>query len=204
MTPQEGNDRMLPRQADGFDPRFPSYPTEVGETHNAKDRNAMAYDVTGFGSQPTKLKPQHLHDTGKDSITLTIVDWTTKTYDAREPGKEPDVKLQLFFAQSELPDLPLELNKTNVDIMIEAYGGDADEWLGKQVRLSCRVVTNPANGKPMDSLILSKPPTARPARPAASPARQAVAAASGRRANTAVADPDDDVSDLGPNPFADE
>jgi hypothetical protein len=49
----------------------------------------------------------------------------------------------------------MRLNKTNREAMIEAYGDETAEWLGKSATISIEKVM--VGGKKMDTIVLSAP-----------------------------------------------
>jgi len=49
-------------------------------------------------------------------------------------------------------DKPFGLNATNFDKMIEKFGGDADEWVGKKITFLKVKANNPQTKKEVDAL----------------------------------------------------
>lgn len=60
-------------------------------------------------------------------------------------------KLVLYFLEE---DRPVVLNKTNTRRMIEGFGDDTDDWIGKRVQLYTEPVD--FNGKVTDAIRLKK------------------------------------------------
>ena len=50
-------------------------------------------------------------------------------------------------------EIPLSLNKTNMDWMIKKYGNNTDKWIGKILKIRLEETTNPkAGGKVCDGI----------------------------------------------------
>jgi len=77
------------------------------------------------------------------------VNWTVSH--AEEETLMGEDKLIIYFEEEERG---MVLNKTNTRRLIEAFGDDADEWVGKRVNLYTESVT--FNGQTTDAIRLKK------------------------------------------------
>ena len=87
-------------------------------------------DATKYGE--TKSNDLKARDFKGKNFKLVISDVEERHYDARD-GQQAADKLALHFEGREKT---LVLNITNTKALINGYGADTDEWVGKEVALS--------------------------------------------------------------------
>lgn len=102
----------------------------------------MGLDMEQF-DQSRHLKAKDLK--GRE-IAVAISEVTSDEFDSRDGGKE---RLGVVFFKGGVKGLVL--NKTNVRYLIDQFGQDSDDWLGKEVVLYS-VSTQKPDGSPVQGV----------------------------------------------------
>lgn len=76
-------------------------------------------------------------------LTIEKVEYVASKFE--KSGK----KLGVFFKGF---DLPLGLNATNFDYLVDKFGTDTDKWIGKTIAISIEPVKDFTSGKEVDGI----------------------------------------------------